>query len=284
MAGVEWIRIMTDMFDNRKIKYIRTLPEGNNIVLIWVMLLTMAGRCNAGGMIFLTENIPYNTKMLSDELGFEENVVTLAIATLERLNMIIADSGFLCIAGWEEHQNADGLEKIREQTRKRVHNYRNKKKEIPCNNSENTEKNEDVTECNVTERYNVTLRNATEEEKEIDKDIKKESKERKISPARSDDTDFEKLWDFTFSVYPKKSGAATAKEEWMKKLVPVLPENRFDVAKLIYEGVKEYLSDYSQKNRDDPDYKYIPKFARWLSEDAVYWIKFVEEKQRSDSS
>ena len=38
----------------------------------------------------------------------------------------------------------------------------------------------------------------------------KESKERKISPARSDDTDFEKLWDFTFSVYPKKSGAATA--------------------------------------------------------------------------
>ena len=129
MAGVEWIRITTDMFDNRKIKYIRTLPEGNNIVLIWVMLLTMAGRCNAGGMIFLTENIPYNTKMLSDELGFEENVVTLAIATLERLNMIIADSGFLCIAGWEEHQNADGLEKIREQTRKRFHNYRNKKKE-----------------------------------------------------------------------------------------------------------------------------------------------------------
>lgn len=280
MAGVEWIRITTDMFDNRKIKYIRTLPEGNNIVLIWVMLLTMAGRCNAGGMIFLTENIPYNTKMLADELGFEENVVTLAIATLERLTMITTDSGFLCITGWEEHQNADGLEKIREQTRKRVQNYRNKKKEIPFNNAENTEKNEYVTDCNDTCNVTVTQCNATEEEKEIDKDIKKESKERKISPARSDDTDFEKLWDYTFSVYPKKSGAATAKEEWMKKLVPILPDNRFAVAKLIYEAEKAYLDDYVQKNRDDPDYKYIPKFAKWLSDDADYWIRVVEKKTK----
>ena len=58
MAEVKWVKLTTDMFDNRKIKYLRKLPEGNNIVLIWVMLLTMAGRCNSGGMIFITENIP----------------------------------------------------------------------------------------------------------------------------------------------------------------------------------------------------------------------------------
>ena len=55
MAEVKWVKLTTDMFDNRKIKHLRKLPDGNNIVLIWVMLLTMAGRCNAGGMIFLTE-------------------------------------------------------------------------------------------------------------------------------------------------------------------------------------------------------------------------------------
>ena len=54
MAEVKWIKLTTDMFDNRKIRHLRKLPEGNNIVLIWVMLLTMAGKCNAGGMIFLT--------------------------------------------------------------------------------------------------------------------------------------------------------------------------------------------------------------------------------------
>ena len=93
MADVEWIKITTDMFDNRKIKYLRTLPEGNNIVLIWVMLLTMAGRCNSGGMIFLTENIPYTTKILADELGFDENIVKVAIAALEKLNMVTTNSG-----------------------------------------------------------------------------------------------------------------------------------------------------------------------------------------------
>ena len=121
---VKWVKLNTDMFDNRKIKHLRRLPDGNNIVLIWVMLLTMAGRCNAGGMIFLTENIPYTPKMLADELGFEESTVILAIEALERLEMIVTDHGFYVIAGWEEHQNIDGLDKIREQNRLRKQRQR----------------------------------------------------------------------------------------------------------------------------------------------------------------
>ena len=119
MAQVKWVKITTDMFDNRKIKHLRKLPDGNNIVLIWVMLLTMAGRCNAGGMIFLTENIPYTTKMLADELDFEENTVKLAIGALEQLNMVHTDNGYFTIAGWEEYQNIEGMDKIREQNRLR---------------------------------------------------------------------------------------------------------------------------------------------------------------------
>jgi predicted phage replisome organizer len=121
------------MFDNRKIKHLRRLPDGNNIVLIWVMLLTMAGRCNANGMIFLTENIPYTPKMLADELDFEENTVRLALDALEQLNMIVTDSGFFSIAGWEEYQNIEGMDKIREQTRKRVAKHREKQKLLQCN-------------------------------------------------------------------------------------------------------------------------------------------------------
>lgn len=166
MADVEWIKITTDMFDNRKIKYLRTLPEGNNIVLIWVMLLTMAGRCNSGGMIFLTENIPYTTKILADELGFDENIVKVAIAALEKLNMVTTNSGCLLIPGWEEYQNVEGLEKIREQTKLRVQKYREKQKTI--------------TDCNVTSNVTVTQSNATEEEKELEEDIdKKENTKRK---------------------------------------------------------------------------------------------------------
>ena len=119
MAEVKWVKLTTDMFDNRKVKHLRRLPEGNNIVLIWVMLLTMAGRCNSGGMIFLTENIPYTPKMLADELDFEENTVILALNALEQLDMIVTDNGFFTIAGWEEYQNADKLAEIRAKDRER---------------------------------------------------------------------------------------------------------------------------------------------------------------------
>ena len=129
MADVKWIKITTDMFDNRKIRHLRRLPEGNNIVLIWVMLLTMAGRCNAGGMIFLTENIPYNTKMLADELDFEENTVRLALEALERFGMVNTSGDWLAIAGWEEHQNIEGMEKIRESKRLAQARWRAKKQQ-----------------------------------------------------------------------------------------------------------------------------------------------------------
>ena len=119
------------MFDNRKIKHLRRLPDGNNIVLIWVMLLTMAGRCNSGGMIFLTENIPYTPKMLADELDFEENTVKLALEALERLGMVVTSNGCFTIAGWSEHQNIDGMEKIREQNRLRKQRQREKQKLLP---------------------------------------------------------------------------------------------------------------------------------------------------------
>lgn len=128
MNEVEWIKLNVNMFDNRKIKHIRKLPEGNNIVLIWVMLLTLAGRCNAGGLIFITENIPYNTKMLADELDFEENTVKLAIEALKDFDMISTD-GFLSIVGWEEHQNAPALNAIREYNRIAKQKSREKQKQ-----------------------------------------------------------------------------------------------------------------------------------------------------------
>ena len=129
MAEVKWIKLTTDMFDNRKIKHLRRLPDGDSIVLIWVMLLTMAGRCNAGGMIFLTENIPYTPKMLADELDFEESTVVMALNALEDLNMVSKNYHY-AIAGWEEYQNIEGMEKIRESKRLAQARWRAKKSTV----------------------------------------------------------------------------------------------------------------------------------------------------------
>lgn len=162
MSDVKWIKITTDMFDNRKIRHLRKLPEGNSIVLIWVMLLAMAGKCNDHGKIYLTENIPYTPKMLADELDFEENTVQLALQALKQLDMIVLDDGYFSITGWEEHQNIEGMDRIREQNRIRKQRQREKERLIA--------------ESRVMSRDS----HATEEDKdkEEEKDIDKESKEK----------------------------------------------------------------------------------------------------------
>ena len=170
MAEIKWVKLTTDMFDNRKIKHLRRLPEGNNIVLLWVMLLTMAGRCNSGGMIFLTENIPYTSKMLADELGFEEKTVKRALTTLEQLNMIVTDHGFFALAGWEEYQNTESMDKIREQTRLRNIEYRKRKKEQLLGHGDARVTSRDATEEDI------------EEDKELEEDIISDSDE--SAPAK----------------------------------------------------------------------------------------------------
>ena len=156
MGEVQWIKLYIDMFDKRKIKKLRRLPAGNELLIIWIMLLATAGKCNAGGMIYITESVPFTEDDLADELDFDVNTIRLALKAFQELDMIAqSDDGFISIIGWEEHQNIDKLAEIREQTRKRVAKCR-----------ENKRLNASNDDGNVT----VTLRNAIEEEEEKDKE------------------------------------------------------------------------------------------------------------------
>ncbi len=158
--SVKWIKITTNMFEDEKIDFIESLPEADAILIIWIKLLTLAGKCNANGFIFLTEKIPYTEEMLSHKFRRPASIVKLALETFKRLEMIeINDKGYLKITNWEKHQNIEGLDKIREQTRKRVARYRERQKLLQDNSDSN------VT-CNVT----VTQSNAIEVEEELDID------------------------------------------------------------------------------------------------------------------
>ena len=229
MAEVKWIKLTTDMFDNRKIKHLRRLPEGNSIVLIWVMLLTMAGRCNASGMIFLTENIPYTPKMLADELDFEENTVVLALRALEDLNMVVTNKGYFAIAGWEEYQNIEGMDKIREQNRIRQKNWYDRQKALP----------------NVKPNVSITQPNATEEDIE-------EDKEEELEKDKEDICSFDEFW----SAYPKKKAKEAARKAWAK----LKPDETLgkEIIQAVIESAK--TKDWLKENG-----KYIPYPATYLN-------------------
>lgn len=120
MGEVQWIKLYIDILDKWKIKKIRRLPQGNDILLIWVMLLAMAGKCNAGGMIYITEGTPFTEEDLAEELKFEVDTIKSALEAFVTYKMIsYTGDGSIFVIGWEEHQNTDKLAEIRAKDRER---------------------------------------------------------------------------------------------------------------------------------------------------------------------
>ena len=117
------------MFDDEKIKLIDAIPERDAILVIWVRLIILAGRINAGGVIYLDEAIPYTDEMLSTLFSRPVAIIRLALETFSRLKMIeILENGVIELVNWEKHQNIGALEKIREQNRLSSAKYREGKK------------------------------------------------------------------------------------------------------------------------------------------------------------
>ena len=169
MSEIKWIKLATNIFDNRKIRQIETLPDGDSIVVIWVKLLCLAGTINDYGLIYLTKEVPYTDQMLASQFNRPLPTVQLALQTFQQFGMIEIVDNVLMISNWEKYQNLEGMEKIREQTRKRVRNYRDKQKLLGN------------ATCNVT----VTQGNAIDIDKEEDKDIDKEEDIRNIYKRES---------------------------------------------------------------------------------------------------
>lgn len=113
MADVKWIKIAVDMFDNRKIKQIGSMPEGDSLLLMWVQLLCLAGNVNDGGFIYLTKEIPYTDEMLATQFIKPISTVRLALKTFEQFGMIEIINNMIFLSSWEKYQSIDRLTAIR---------------------------------------------------------------------------------------------------------------------------------------------------------------------------
>jgi len=174
MSNIKWIKLSTSMFDDEKIKLIEQLPEADTILIIWIKLLSQAGKTNSNGYIYLNENVPYSEEMLSTIFDRSLNTVRLALNTLQDFGMIfIDDAAFIRITKWEKHQNVEGMDRVRRLAAERNKRYRERKKQ------------KHLTEAK-TKDVSVTSRDGTEEElelereedtdREIDKDKERERK------------------------------------------------------------------------------------------------------------
>ena len=160
MSSVKWIKINIDMFDDEKIKIIQAMPEGDSLLVVWIKLITLAGKTNDGGYIYIAENMPYTEEMLATIMNKPINTIRLALSTFLSLKMIEEDTKGIYLVNFEKHQSLDKMEKLKEQNRIRVAKYRDKKKQ------ELLESNNDVT-LHVMQSNGIDI--------DIDKDIDKDN-------------------------------------------------------------------------------------------------------------
>lgn len=104
MSEINWIKIVTDIFDDEKILLIESMPDADSIIVIWFKLLCLAGKQNNSGVFVMSNGIPYTENMLATVFRRKETVVALALRTFEQFGMIeIIDNAITIPPGGEIH-------------------------------------------------------------------------------------------------------------------------------------------------------------------------------------
>ena len=198
MAEIRWIKLRIDMFDDEKIKIIQSMPEGDAILVIWIRIIALAGKCNAGGLVLVEDEFPYTDEMLSVIFNKPLATVRLALKTFEKFRMIESTEKGFYITNFDKHQNVEGMDKIREQNRIRKQRERAKKKALGLEVSdpeapalpdaqaaENGNVTNEVTGMSRDKSCEVTQQR---EEKEKEKEYKDISSDEDILSGPADET------------------------------------------------------------------------------------------------
>lgn len=259
MSEIKWIKLSVNMFDDEKIKLIRTLPDGEKIVMIWVQMMCLAGKINDSGSVYMGQNLAYSDEMLATIFNQPLNVVRAALTTLDSFEMIdVSSDGVIDIVNWEKHQNIDGMERIQQQNRERKRRFdlRKKVKELGYNpNAKEVPSDVEELELYVNEISNVTVtsRNATEEDKNRKEEDKNRINNNTVNKLTESElkSEFENLW----ALYPNKKGKAKAYTAYKKAI-------KDGVANLdIKNGINAYTREINHKRTSQ---EYIAHGSTWF--------------------
>ena len=198
MAEITWVKLTINMFDDEKIRLIEAMPEADAIIIVWVRLLTLAGKTNDDGRIYIDEDLPYTDEMLATIFNKPLNTIRLALETFKRFKMIDTSGGVILITNWEKHQNVEGMSRVKLQNAERQKRYRDRKK-IEQLNFEELEKRD----SNVTQTSSVTSHHAIEVEEEVEEDKEEDIKDimssKSVKRIYDDSSSYFQLSQYLFS-------------------------------------------------------------------------------------
>lgn len=165
MNGLKWIKICSDIFDDEKILMIESLPNADNIIVIWFKLLCLAGKSNNSGVFLMNDKIAYSDEMLAAIFRRDVKIVRMALKTFQDFAMIEIINDTVTIPNWSKYQTLDAYEKKKERDRIYQQNRRKKQKLLAEKSKKSSDKSLDSS-VDV-----ATLEEDIDKERDIDIDI-----------------------------------------------------------------------------------------------------------------
>ena len=101
-----YVKFRSDMYDGTKFKIIDMKPERDLIHYVWTRIVTLAGKVNFEGDLYLSRNISYTIETLAIEFNRGIDQIKLALATLIELEMIeLTVHNIYRVKNFAKHQN-----------------------------------------------------------------------------------------------------------------------------------------------------------------------------------
>ena len=108
------VKFRVDMYDDTKFKIIDMKPERDLIHYVWTRIVTLAGKVNLEGDLYLSKNIPYTIETLAIEFNRDIEQVKLALDVFIELEMVeLIEGNIYRVKNFAKHQNIKVKEKIK---------------------------------------------------------------------------------------------------------------------------------------------------------------------------
>ncbi len=130
--GAYWIRLHLAEFDDPRWLIVESFPEvADAVQIIYVKLLILAGKCNAGGMLVLPGGHPYSEGELAAVLRRQPATVRAALQMLENYGFVerVGDPPALALPAWHD-QDVDALALLADKRQRDAERKRTKRSKI----------------------------------------------------------------------------------------------------------------------------------------------------------
>ncbi len=158
MYEIQWFKVESNIFSNRKIQIILKLPEGDTYFRVWMQLISLAVESNNEGRLEIGENNPMTIENFSKIMGKSKKKIQRIIDEFVKLEMLVKEGKTFIIKNWDKYQSIEKYEKYQRQNRERQRKYREKIKsengksnviQMLDNGEENKKDLENIKEENV---------------------------------------------------------------------------------------------------------------------------------------